>query len=640
MSREISGARKITLSAAFEASSGSGTTTGGTTPTKSQSQVTGALAVSIVKNKNLALINTTSSILAGGALNVSAEALTQSATLADATGSADPDSGATEPEDETADDSDAETSAVAWIVGNTVKIADSTGGALVFDGTASTATSLVFKDAAGSSANTGVTVTYTTAGGTQGSETLTAADGKYTLALNLLDLKKGTEITVTATYATGTTPITGAYADGYEYTIKIASLSGGTIVQESRNEETGSVTYAFTVTPQAGYKISETTEGTTTSADVTYTYTKTDGTTATVKMSYNSTSKTYYFTIPGDVKEGTGITVSASFEPDTRTLAVDAAITNGTVTPSATAVKAGDEIELTVAPDAGYSATSVSYTYTKPDGAAGTGTVTANAEGKYILTVPDTKAETEISVTAVFEGKRYVISVDSADMTGGDSGTDYKAYVSLSAGKADMGDVIEVDLSDTGNQAGAKITAVTVTFKDAGGTVRSAVTAMVSSADGWKIAIPGTISGYTEGTCSVSVTLSPKTAAVTVETSTRGTATASVGRVDSGETITITMTPKAGYRATASSVKVTVTDGTKTTTANATMQSDGTFTYTPTFTGTSATVTITPSFTIGEDATTSGGKSVSLGVGVAVAVTMHTNSALIQSGDIQASSVS
>jgi hypothetical protein len=84
------------------------------------------------------------------------------------------------------------------------------------------------------------------------------------------------------------------------------------------------------------------------------------------------------------------------------------------------------------------------------------------------------------------------MSVDEATMTGGDSGTDYKTYVALSDTKADKSDVVKVDLSDAGNAAGAKITAVTVTFKDASGAVKSTVTATVSSENGWKITLPDT----------------------------------------------------------------------------------------------------------------------------------------------------
>ncbi|NLI54632.1 MAG: hypothetical protein GX417_10000, partial [Clostridiales bacterium] len=541
------------------------------------------------------------------------------------------------------------------------------------------------KDTAGVA---GVTVTYTKEDGTTGTTTLALTAGLVYLEFASLEggYKQGTEFLLSPKFvlsagATAGTDVTidGTYVPDTENTVMISGTTNGTINFVSSESSLTTKTYAFKVTPETGFKLDSMTtdaSGTTpatTKFAITYSYTKAVAGSADTTVTVNLTADgkgNYFFKLGDltDIKAGTSVVVTATFVEDTREVVVgdttngtvaivrdDAATTTDTTetdtaTPATYTAKAGDTVKFTVAAASGYKVGSVFLSYTNLAGTAvANDTASVVLEnGEYHFTMPASKSGTQVTIHVTFVTKAFDVAIDTTTITGDNVPTEDRSaagtFVSLSDTKADLGDTITVSISAAGAAKGYKISSLTIQFLDAMGTEATELSATaVKNADGsYHFVVPtgadaeafvgGTAEGYR-----LTVELAAKALNVTVNTSDRGTVTASNAKADVGDVLTFTATPNAGYRITASTVSITIKKGTSSVTSSAAKQADGTFTFTVPE-GTTE-ITVTPSFSIGTDTTASTGKSASVGVGITVAVTKHTNYASIKSGSIYAGAI-
>jgi hypothetical protein len=188
------------------------------------------------------------------------------------------------------------------------------------------------------------------------------------------------------------------------YTINIDSnITGGTIAASPATATMGEE-ITLTVTPNEGYNLK----------------------TLTVKdAAGNEISVTNgKFTMPAG-----NVTVSAEFAKTAYTVTISEGITNGKVTVSPLSANMGDEMTLTVTPDAGYEL----ETLTVKDAAGNPITVT---NGKFIMPAG------AVTISATFKKIVYTITVDS-DITGG--------MVTASATTATIGDEITLTISPSEN---------------------------------------------------------------------------------------------------------------------------------------------------------------------------------------------
>lgn len=170
------------------------------------------------------------------------------------------------------------------------------------------------------------------------------------------------------------------------YTVSIASLTGGTIVASPVSGVEGTE-ITLTVTPESGKQLKE----------GTLKYTPVGGDTAT---SIDETTKK--FNLPA-----VNVTVSAEFEDipvTTYSVNVDTQITNGTVSASPSTAAAGATVTLTIAPDSGYELDDI----TVLDGDAHEVSVSGNS-----FTMP----ASDVEVSATFKKIKYTVTI--ASMTGG-----------------------------------------------------------------------------------------------------------------------------------------------------------------------------------------------------------------------------
>jgi len=168
--------------------------------------------------------------------------------------------------------------------------------------------------------------------------------------------------------------------------IKIAATINGKVEFVSVNTEDKA---AFTVTPCDGYALDAT--------KLTYTYTNSTGTVVSPATLTAGSGGSYYFVMPTDLKEGTNITVSAEFTAVLNNVIVDSIPAGGTATSPVTEAKKGDQITLTITPDAGWKVQSVTPT---------SGTV-AETDGTYVFTMGDSEAH----IAVVFEQKGIEVKV-------------------------------------------------------------------------------------------------------------------------------------------------------------------------------------------------------------------------------------
>ena len=305
-----------------------------------------------------------------------------------------------------------------------------------------------------------------------GGESVTITDNKFTMPAG--------NVTVTATF------------QAIDYTITISGTTNGTVTADKEKANIGEEV-ALTVTPNAGYEL----------ADLTV---KSGETTITVTDNA--------FTMPAG-----NVTVTATFQ------AIDYTITigetpNGTVTTDKETANIGEEVTLTVTPNAGYELADL--------------TVKA---GETIITVTDNKFTMpagNVVVTATFQAIDYTITI-----SGTTNGT-----VTADKEKANIGE--EVALTVTPN-AGYELADLTV---------KSGETTITVTDN--KFTMPA-------GDVTVTATFQAIDYTITIGGTTNGAVTADKETANIGEEVALTVTPDAGYTLDVLTVKsgeatMTVTD--------------------------------------------------------------------------------
>ncbi|MBQ9034301.1 MAG: hypothetical protein IJ107_06485, partial [Lachnospiraceae bacterium] len=219
-------------------------------------QSAGALAAGVNINNNKAEISTTGKIKAGGVVTVNADASAIAAIKADGT-AVGPDAKNEDKDPEERPEVNSQTAAQT-IIPYTVYIEPAKGVSLMQVGGSDAAKGIfvfqaisldpTFEDGEGK-----VTFKYTKADGTAGTGTAAYDDsnGRYTVDLSALEIKAGTQVSITAVSLDAGMPIEGEYL--VANTMVIHSTQNGTITHASGKP--GSAVYAFKVTPAVGYAV-------------------------------------------------------------------------------------------------------------------------------------------------------------------------------------------------------------------------------------------------------------------------------------------------------------------------------------------------------------------------------------------------
>ena len=268
-----------------------------------------------------------------------------------------------------------------------------------------------------------------------------------------------------------------------DYTITVSEVEHGTVEVDPTTAHVGDL-ITLTVTPDEGYELA------------TVTVTGEDGTITTTQ-----TDDGYTFEMPAG-----SVTVSATFTAIDYTISVNP-VENGTVAASASTAHVGDQITLTVTPDAGYSV----------------GQVTVTTEGGESVTVADnafTMPAANVTVSATFVANDYTITVSEVE-----HGT-----VEVDPTTAHVGDLITLTVTP---DEGYELATVTVTGED--GTITTTQTD-----DGYTFEMPA-------GSVTVSATFTAIDYTISVNPVENGTVEASATTAHVGDLITLTITPDEDY---------------------------------------------------------------------------------------------
>ncbi|MEN6634940.1 MAG: hypothetical protein ABFC56_03770, partial [Clostridiaceae bacterium] len=387
--------------------------------------------------------------------------------------------------------------------------------------------------------------------------------------------------------------------------VVVSSTLNGTV--NFRSTSTTEDKAAFGYTARQGYKLAV--DG------LKYSYT--DPTTGLVEGTLTAGSGgSYYIALPAALPKDVTLTISATFEAETYQITLPA---SGVTGPAS--AKRGDSVELTVAQQAG-----------KTAAVTATGATVTEADGKYNFIMPGA----DVTVSVAFTEKQTEV-----ELTG-----DALTFLTASDTRVNTGEKVTFSLTSAGTASGKKLDiAVKAFYLDiASGDYVEDDTITITVVDN-AFTVPTTIGPNHK--LVVSVAAENKAHAVTVTTPTNGTITAPAF-VNGGETITITVTPTAGFKLKPGSLTVKTVEGSVEATAPVAADANGNYTYkVPVPVGGDTkpmTLTIAgafikdPSYT-GQPATNQQKKSFSLGVGIAIAVTLHKNEATIQNGTITVGSL-
>ena len=266
------------------------------------------------------------------------------------------------------------------------------------------------------------------------------------------------------------------------YNITVANTSNGSI-SVGQATAAKNATVDVTVTPATGYKLqslSYTTAGSATPVAITGTS----------------------FAMPA-----ADVTISAEFVKETYNVVINTSTSTvgGTVTPDKTQANMGDEINLTVTPDAGYKLKILTYKATGD-----------TAETDITSTKKFNMPAGEVTVTAEFEYETYNLIINN-------SGTFTGGTVAVSVNSAIMNTVITVTATPA---AGYRLT--TLTYTEAGSTAAQDITFSESN---------GKLTGtFTMPTASVTINaiFTPRTYAVALDLNADGDTSAQIN----GSTVT------------------------------------------------------------------------------------------------------
>ncbi len=328
-----------------------------------------------------------------------------------------------------------------------------------------------------------------------------------------ITFKPGTpKISVTATEPTKYT-VTKSVSNG-DFTLSSTSAASGTTINITNITPTDSSAYEFEsikVLNSSGTDVS-----------------------TTVNLNATTVGSAYSFTMPAYA-----VTVKVTFkavQPTTYSVTVDENIENGTVTVEPANAAEGDQITVTVSPEEGYTCSGVTYTYD------GSGHIVNGSGNTYTFNMP----ASDVTVSATFEKEvvsgEYTIALNTS--TKGKIAYTNNTSTDIKTGTANAND--EITVTVTPNRG----------YKFTGLTVNSLAVEATDNGDGtytytFTVSENVTIEASYESTVALyTLTGSVSNATVTFSTQT----SASVKSSEAGQKITVTVTPKSGYKCSSISV--------------------------------------------------------------------------------------
>ncbi|MCR4876840.1 MAG: hypothetical protein K5922_06690, partial [Clostridiales bacterium] len=662
---------------------------------KASSQVTGALAVSVVENTNNTIIdNLNGTIIAAGKIDIAGTVSTVGKTEADGAGATLDDAEKNAASDANAKTEPERTNTYAKGAENAIKVKTSSGGTVTADTTQEN--KIIFKPTpdAGRKVKT-VTATYTNVRGREMEATLEAdANGNYTLIYDGDDQnvvpKEGTEINVSIEFTRGGDgSVQGQgdeshdkkeeYVEGIGNCLIISQSGEGTVTQISDNGKTHAQIFEFNVAKGTGSR----------TGIVSYKYTKVeegkDKETEFIPLK-NSLDKfedgeyKLDLTKLEGLKPGTAITLNVDFAEDSRKLKItsqnsdtlkdleDNRKVHGSVTVTEDGkdtplekVKTGMNILVKVKPENGYKLEEkpsheplLSLTY-KLNGTDTLIDLTWDKDKNgYTGKIPDIIPEyanpelgveniLELNATFDSKGPKVETTVSGADglkatpsLTYVEDGDSILLLLQADGTSHHPGDY-EIKPLDEGGITG---TAWTSSFGGKTPTEMEEVTFKFTKLDDGKYKIERTDEHKDEGfafaTLKLAINVQERPIKVNMAETKNGTITAPA-RASAGENLTATLTPSEGCFVVADSAKAIITneDGEVLNTVKGTKNKDGTWSFAiPAGTDKDANIEVTAEFELGTDNKNT--PPVSAGIGVGVAVVLSTNNALIKSGALEA----
>lgn len=333
-----------------------------------------------------------------------------------------------------------------------------------------------------------------------------------TITFNPVTTKISVKATATATEPTKYT-VTKSVSNG-SFTLSSTSAASGTTINITNITPTDSSAYEFEsikVLNSSGTDVS-----------------------TTVNLKATTVGSAYSFTMPAYA-----VTVKVTFkavQPTTYSVTVDENIENGTVTVDPTNAAEGDQITVTVSPEEGYTCSGVTYTYD------GSGHIANGSGNTYTFNMP----ASDVTVSATFEKEvvsgEYTIALNTS--TKGKIAYTNNTSTDIKTGTANAND--EITVTVTPNRG----------YKFTGLTVNSLAVEATDNGEGtytytFTVSENVTIEASYESTVALyTLTGSVSNATVTFSTQT----SASVKSSEAGQKITVTVTPKSGYKCSSISV--------------------------------------------------------------------------------------
>ena len=567
-----------------------------------KTQINGSVAVTVVSNDNLAVIEEGAVVTADGDVSFTANQKTEVNTNTAAAAVSKKEQKEEEKEEKQEDQQKLLTQYLVPGQEVAVVLSETTGGTV--KATKNSAYTYTFtpqqngKDVISSSDSPiTMTVRYKSGGSWKTATISAGSDGKFSLNLNKYTIDKGTTVQVSFAFPDSTkTTETQALVNLVDHPVSVvynvqklskeedpydvSNKKLGEVYYVRKATKDGETRYYFNIDPDSdnGYTVDaadakDDSKSNTSALWATYK----DGSGADKKIAlHQDAGSNYWYVSSKDMKDaavGSVITVNARFTEDKRDIKkVDgykAADRGGDIVFDKDKAKATDVVTITLKPNKDFGANDVTIFYTDATtGKEKQQVVKVDSEGKVKFTMPSLADGTAVRVSASFNKKSLTLAKDSAS-----TGVTLKTDEKVSAGQQ-----IAVTLTDDAVKAGKKLNNVaTVTYFDKETGNRKQV--QVDVKDG-KITVPDGIKDDTTVTVAVNtvdkaITLEDKTG--TIE---NGTLTLAATKADAGEKIEVAMKPADGYRLKDGSVKVDITTDTSTYHVKATRKDANTLTFT------------------------------------------------------------
>ena len=567
-----------------------------------KTQINGSVAVTVVSNDNLAVIEEGAAVTADGDVSFTANQKTEVNTNTSAAAVSKIEQKEEEKEEKQEDQQKLLTQYLVPGQEVAVVLSETNGGTVKT--TQNSAYTYTFtpqqngKDVISSTeAPITMTIRYKSGGSWKTATISAGSDGKFSLNLNKYVIDKGTTVQVSFAFPDSTkTTETQALANLVDHPISVvynvqklskeedpydvSNKKLGEVYYVKKTTKDGETRYYFNIDPDSdnGYTVdaADAKDDSKSNTNALWAVYK-DGSGAEKKIAlHQDAGSNYWYVSSKDMKDaavGSTITVNARFTEDKRDIKkVDgykADERGGDVTFDKDKAKATDTVTMTLTANKNYAPYEVTVFYT--DAATGKEqqqVLKPDEDGKVKFTMPSLADGTSIRVNPSFTAKTLTLQKDSASKD-----------VSLKTDeKVFSGQKIEVTLTDDAKKAGKKLNNVaTVTYFDKETGNRKQV--QVDIKDG-KIVVPDGIKDATTVTVAVNavdkaITLEDKTG--TIE---NGTLTLASTKADPGEKIEVAMKPADGYRLKDGSVTVDITTDTSTYHVKATRKDANTLTFT------------------------------------------------------------